>query len=255
MFITSSTWSNQTISVPSTLQSLTGDVTITENGLTDNTHVLSWSHTNSQWEAKNLALSHLPNTIVNTGSGTNGLNAGVSTSSLALGNVLYYNGTNWINQIPSAGSSTIQGCSDVSITESGLSGTNNILYFDANTGQKVWKAKTLTLGDLPSTVINSSNGTNGLNAGVSTSSLVSGNVLTYDGTNWINSTPSIPSTLQALTGDVNITESGLVGLIELIELTLLPKSVVKLVILLSAREGISELVRVFAFHFDELLSQ
>ena len=138
--------------------------------MTDNTHILYWSHTDGKWEAKNLALSDLPNTIVNSGSGTNGLNAGVSTSSLSSGNVLYYNGTNWINQTPSAGSSTIQGCSDVSITESGLSGTNNILYFDANTGQKVWKAKTLTLGDVPSTLINSTNGTNGLNANVSTSS-------------------------------------------------------------------------------------
>ena len=59
----------------------------------------------------------------------------------------------------------------------------------------MWKAKTLTLGDLPSTVINSTNGTNGLNAGVSTSSLATGNVLYYNGTNWINQTPSYSTSL------------------------------------------------------------
>ena len=98
----------------------------------------------------------------------------------------------WVNaQIPS-GTTTIQGCTDVSITESGLSGTSNVFYW--NHGDNKFECKTLSLTDLPNnTIINSTTGNNGLCSYVS--SLASGNVLSYNGSNWVNSVPSAGSTL------------------------------------------------------------
>ena len=142
------------------------------------------SHTNTKWEAKNLALSDLPNTIVNTGSGTNGLNAGVSTSSLSSGNVLTYNGSNWVNSTPTIPSTLQALTGDVSITESGLTDNTHVLSW-SHTDTK-WEAKILSMADLPNSIITSNASPNGLGAGVSVSGLSSGNMLAYNGTNWVN---------------------------------------------------------------------
>ena len=87
-------WTNSASSGGNRLDALTGDVSITESGLSGVKNVLYYDGTTTnKWNAKNLALSDLPSTIVNTGAvgTTNALGAPVVvTTTPTAGQALAY---------------------------------------------------------------------------------------------------------------------------------------------------------------------
>ena len=66
----------------------------------------------------------------------------------------------WVNAPIPSGTTAIQGCTDVSITESDLSGSSNVFYW--NHGDNKFECKMLSLADLPNIIIISITGNNGL---------------------------------------------------------------------------------------------
>jgi len=145
----------------------------------------------------------------------------ISTTGATTGQALLYNSSNstWSNGTVSSGSSTLSGCTDVNVSEgSGID--QYLLYWDNSTSK--WKAKTLTSSDIPSLAeskitnlttdlgnkvssINSINPTSGaitLNlsniADTNISGLSSGNILAYNGTNWINNVPTFVSSVNGV---------------------------------------------------------
>ena len=171
--------------------------------------------TTNKWNAKNLALSDLPSTIVNTGAvgTTNALGAPVVvTTTPTAGQALAYttaSGGQWIPTTIS-GTLSLQGLTnDVTITEGttplASTNTNTVLCW---TGTK-WGAKALTLADLPSSIVNSGTTTNGMYAPVVITTTPAANqVLSYSTTSggqWIPTTVSAASSIATCT-DVQISE-------------------------------------------------
>ena len=118
----------------------------------------------------------------------------ISTTGATTGQALLYNSSNstWSNGTVSSGSSSLQGCTDVSVTESGLTGTNNFLYWNNTSGQQKWEAKTITTGDLPSTIMTNYTPATTVN---------NKDMLVYStsSTSWTNQTPSFVLSINTIT--------------------------------------------------------
>ena len=122
--------------------------------------------------------------VTTTGSGLATTLAGIqgktlAISSLAVNNILQYNGTNWINVTPA---SIVSGGITNSLTQSG----GNLTSLVSGASSTVTPALTGDVsGGLNSTSVDKLKGT-----ALSITSLTSGNLLQYNGTNWINVTPA-----------------------------------------------------------------
>lgn len=94
----------------------------------------------------------------------------VNINSLQTNQVLEWDGTQWINTMPSAsGATTLNELSDVSLSSPA---TNEVLYFNGTS----WVNSSLTLDQL---------------SNVNLSSPTTGQSITFDGSNWVNSSVSL----------------------------------------------------------------
>jgi fibronectin-binding autotransporter adhesin len=111
-------------------------------------------------------------------------------STLVSGDVLYWNGTNWINQL-------ISGISVTSVTSA-----NAGIGVFPTTGPVV-----LTLGELTYGTLDS--------VSFAFTTLMSGQVLTYNGTNWVNATPSSSGVSSVMSANAGISASPTTGAVVL----------------------------------------
>lgn len=141
--------------------------------------------------------------------------------SLALGQVLTWNGTKWVNKAMSTGSVSLRELTDVNL---GDVADNSVLAY--NSLSSMWRSIELTLGtltdvslgtpetgetlvyDTPSGAFLNRQLTLPELAGVSLTNLSVGQTLTYNGSNWINQTPSTGVTRFANLEDVSLTTLG-----------------------------------------------